>query len=372
MNGANESNLRVLLVSRTYPPTVGGMERFSYHLAEELSKTADITLLANRRGKAGLAYFLPYAVAAGSYLIKREKIDVVHLCDGLLGPVGAALKSLTGVPVTATVHGLDLTYQNELYQAALSRTIGRLDHLIAVSESTRRICEQRWPALAGRVSVVPNGVSAPPDQWGRLPSFIEARFLGKRVLLTVGRLIRRKGVSWFVRQILPQLPDDVVYAVAGDGPEKEAIERSAEAAGLSNRVVLLGRVSEDELEALYARADLFVMPNVVVPGDVEGFGLVGLEAAVRGLPVVAADLQGIPEAIRDGKNGYLARPGDAADFTEKLGEVLDLPAPDRRRLGKKFANYTNRHFSWERMAAAYAQELQSLTGAMAVVQEVAA
>src|SRR5690606_17592950 len=97
----------------------------------------------------------------------------------------------------------------------------------------------------------------------------------------------------------------------------------------------------------------FVMPNIVVPGDVEGFGLVALEAASRGLPVVAADLEGIPEAIRDGRNGYLVPPEDVAAWTKTLHSLLLLLPEERRELGCRFQAYTAENFSWQRTAAAY-------------------
>jgi glycosyltransferase involved in cell wall biosynthesis len=91
------------------------------------------------------------------------------------------------------------------------------------------------------------------------------------------------------------------------------------------------------------------MPNVVVPGDIEGFGLVALEAAVTGLPVVAARLQGIVDAVHHGGNGVLVETGDAAGFTKAVLEVLEY-APERRAAIRE---YTLRHFSWQSMAEAY-------------------
>ena len=108
---------------------------------------------------------------------------------------------------------------------------------------------------------------------------------GAVVLLTLGRLVRRKGARWFTRHVLPGLAPDITYLVAGDGPEANPIRVAAVQAGLGDRVLLLGRVDDDTRELLLRGADLFVQPNIRVPGDIEGFGLVTIEASMRGEPL---------------------------------------------------------------------------------------
>ena len=370
-SATNVGSLRVLLISRTYPPVVGGMERYAFHLATELSQLVSQTSLVNTRGKRALPVFLPYSVAAGFALLKRHRVDVIHLCDGVLAPVGAALKKLSGLPVTISIHGLDVTYGNAIYQAVIGQALGQMDHLIAVSESTAGIVCERWPHLAPRTTIVPNGVEAPTN--GDVPPLtapLDQRVKGKRVIFTVGRLVRRKGVAWFVGNVLPRLPEDICYVVAGDGTDRQHVIEAARAARQMNRLVLLGRVSDAELEALYRRADAFVMPNILVPDDVEGFGLVALEASARGLPVVAADLQGIPAAINRGRNGYLVEAGNRDAWVSQLEKVLALAPADREQLARRFRAYTLENFSWSRVAAAYAGELERVVHGGARVEAV--
>jgi len=354
--------MKPLFIARSYPPSTGGMERFSDNLAIELARMGPTMTIANRGGKRALPLFVPQAILAATLAARRGRCDLIHLSDGLLAPAGALLKKTTGLPVSATVHGLDLTFDNAAYQAMLSRTLVKLDRLIAVSESTRQICIERWPQLRSKMVVVPNGVNTdvefgPPRD---LPIDIAAAVHGKRMILTVGRLVERKGVAWFIQHALPLLPEDVVYLVAGEGPERDAIQRAVTLAGLGGRVRLLGRVTDRTLQALYSHADVFVMPNVVVDNDVEGFGLVALEAAIRALPVVASELQGIPEAIHDGANGFLVPPADAQAFVVKLEEVLDLTPRRRHNLGVRFQKYTQATFSWRRTAEAYWHEFERL------------
>jgi phosphatidyl-myo-inositol dimannoside synthase len=356
--------MRALFVSRSYPPAIGGMARFSYSLGSELEKIGPSWTIANGLGKRALPLFLPYSLATAVLVSKKRGISLVHLGDALMAPLGLAVKKLTGLPVTVTVHGLDLTFDNVVYQAALDRTLYQLDRIMAVSSSTRDICLDRWPRVEDRVIVIPNGVENPgeaPDQH-KLSVELEKFLNGKRVLLTVGRLVERKGVRWFVRCVLSLLDDDTVLVVAGEGAERESIKREAVNRGLEGRLLLLGRVSVPMLDALFARADIFVMPNIVVPNDVEGFGLVALEAAARGLPVVAADLQGIPEAIHDGANGFLVKPGDEKSFAAKVQFLLHLNAQARCELSTKTRSYTVDVFSWRRTAEAYWREFETVAG----------
>jgi phosphatidyl-myo-inositol dimannoside synthase len=176
------------------------------------------------------------------------------------------------------------------------------------------------------VRVVRLGVPAPAvtasDRAARRAQLCAAAGLGAHldvvVLATLGRLVRRKGSRWFVEAVLPLLPDHVHYIVAGSGPELEPIRKAARAAGVAARVHLLGAVDDELREAVLQGADVFVQPNIAVPGDMEGFGLVTIEAALRGTPVVAAALEGILDAVVDGETGILLPPQEAQAWADRI------------------------------------------------------
>jgi glycosyltransferase involved in cell wall biosynthesis len=214
--------------------------------------------------------------------------------------------------------------------------------------------------------VIPLGLNPlPPPSASATEEF--ARLLGisptRPVLLTVGRLVERKGVAWFVGAVLPLLPDGAIYAVVGEGPQRDAIAAAAAAGGVAHRVCMLGRVSDDLLGAAYARADIFVMPNIPVTGDMEGFGLVALEAAASGLPVVASDLEGITEALQNGRNGVLVPPGDGAAYARELTALLAMPSEERRVVGTSAAVCTQERYGWDRTARGYVRAMQLVVGA---------
>ena len=177
---------------------------------------------------------------------------------------------------------------------------------------------------------------------------------GKRfqtVCLTwhLGRLVKRKGHAWFIKNVLPKLPENVLYVIAGTGPEREKIEQAAEKYGFQNKVILLGKVSPDTLRVLYNTVDAFIQPNISVKHDAEGFGLVLLEAALCECPVFAARLEGIPNAIQDGHNGTLLPTQDAAAWVKTLTYFLQ----QQNTKATQARQYTLQNFSWDTIAPRY-------------------
>jgi len=358
------SGLRLLFIARAYPPTLGGMENLACNLLQHLQRRQDleVTSLINRRGKKALPVFLPSAVVQGANIARRHKIEAIHLADALLAPVGVALKRLTGLPVTASVCGLDVTYSNRFYQAAIPRALKELDMVMPISRATEEQVRTR-AGFGVPSTVVPLGINALPlssQEAGRAFRASIGVAADAPIILTVGRLIARKGVAWFVEGVLPRLRGDAVYVVVGDGPEGDRIARAAASQGVSGRVHQVGRVDERTLAAAYTAADIFVMPNVPVPGDIEGFGLVALEAAAAGLPVVAADLEGIRQAVQHGHNGLLAPAKDAPAWTEAISWLLALPAVERDALGARFSAAAMADYSWDKTAARYAALITDL------------
>lgn len=354
--------LRVLFLSRAFPPVIGGIEAQNYALSEALGQVCQVQTLANRRGKRALPIFLPWVLVRS--LLIAHRFDVVLLGDGVMAAVGWAIKRLhPALPVVCVVHGLDLTHRGSLYQWLwVRRFLPNLDHLVAVSRSTRAIAVAKGIA-AERMSVIANGISPQPEgrRYGRHDL---ARLLGEPlgeggILVTLGRLVRRKGVGWFIEQVVPRLPPATWYLVAGAGPEQRTIERALLALPAGHRVRLLGAVDEAQKTILLDAADLFVQPNVPVERDVEGFGIAVLEAGLRGLPVIASALEGLVDAVVEGENGWLVPPGDAQGFADVIGQRLS----DRdalRASGERGRRYVRDRFSWRTIVAQYASLLTRL------------
>ena len=348
------SRLRILFVSRAYPPVVGGIERQNFELARHLAQLADVTLVANRHGKWILPLFLPWAIIKSLWLTRTQ--DLILLGDGVLGLVGWFLKRFTRTPVVCILHGLDITFPAPIYQQLwVQRWIPSADRFFPVSQETQR----RAVALgipAERCHTIPNGVD--PAEFGakvprqELECLLGRPLAGRRLLLTVGRLIRRKGVAWFVDQVLPRLEPAVLYMIVGDGPERQAISEAIDHHGLQEQALLLGRVEGDIVCKLFGGVDIFIQPNIPVAGDMEGFGLVVLEASASGTPVVASRLEGLVDSVREGENGLLVTPGSAKAFGAAIQGLL-ADEPRRRQLGERARALVEAEYSWTAIAARY-------------------
>jgi len=338
------------------------MQKLSYQLIQAISQRTATRVVAWGGSQAFLPIFLPYALLRAILILAtRRDVALIHLSDSMLAPLGIVLKGLFRLPIVVTVHGLDVTFPHPLYQWLIPRCLHRLDRLICVSAVAREACRQRG-ILPEHCTIIPNGIDAAafqPPSPEEARRHLEARVgypLGDRaLLLTVGRLVERKGVAWFVASVLPRLVaarPDILYLVVGEGPQRAMIETAVQKTGLEKHVVLLGQVDEVTLHAAYAAAQVFVMPNVRVFGDMEGFGLVALEACAAGCCVVAANLEGIPDAIVPGQNGFLVPPGD---FRAYVNTILPLLSDEQRRLalGRQAQHFVQEHYNWQHVAEQY-------------------
>jgi glycosyltransferase involved in cell wall biosynthesis len=273
------------------------------------------------------------------------------------------LSRLFRKPYTVVVHGLDVTYDFWLYRKGVMWTIKKADHITCISQAAARVAIEKG-VPEGKISVVPLAVS--DDMYGIADrqALLDDLSLpaNSKILLTVGRLVKRKGVAWFVANVLPGLVKtypDTVYLVVGAGPERAAIEKAAADNGVSKNVCLLGRVKGDLYAAAYNGADIFVMPNITVPNDMEGFGLVLLEAALCELPIVAANTEGVTDAVSAGQNGILVPVHDAGLFTAAVADFIADPVK-ARGFGKRARRYTLKNYQWEKVAGMYIERYKQL------------
>lgn len=362
--------MKILFITRKFPPSVGGMETHAYELYQELAKQNEVDLLKWGGSNKLLPVVYPWLLvqAVVRAWVRKPAPDVIYLQDGIMAPLGWIVKLVARRPTVVTVHGLDITFKNPLFQAVVPPCIAKQTAVAAVSEGTKDEVLKRLPKA--NTSVVLNGVqdkfkaSEPKEALlARVAQETELsveQLQQSKILLTTGRLVRRKGVAWFVTSVMPDLVavnPHILYLVCGAGKQQAAIQEAIARHGLQANVKLLGRVSDATMHALYNAADVFVMPNIPVPGNVEGFGLVALEAASCGTLVVAADLEGIRDAIRNGENGLLVPAKDAAAWRTKLLEVLEAPLlrPEAIR------DYTLANYSWHKTAEGYQALFETVT-----------
>jgi phosphatidylinositol alpha-1,6-mannosyltransferase len=309
---------------------------------------------------AGLLRTLPAQVERhGSEVVLFSSMVTASLSVALRGRLARHGALLAAIPV-----GRDVTLPTPGYGWLVRRVFQSLDVVFPISRATAEECTARGLDPA-RVRVIPCGVdtasfSPPADRAAARDELLSA--LGedpadpRLLLVSVGRHQERKGFQWFVDQVMPRLPADVLYLVTGEGPMTPRIREAVERRGVQGQVRLLGKVPEEMLRTLYRGGDLFIMPNIPVPGDIEGFGVVMLEAGMCGLPVVGAELEGIGDVVRDGENGQLVPSRDAEAFAAAIlryhGDRAALAAAS-----VSAAEFTRTHFSWRGVADQFVSAL---------------
>ncbi|MEM6965518.1 MAG: glycosyltransferase family 4 protein [Bacteroidota bacterium] len=387
--------MEILFISHKYPPTIGGMEKQCYELiahAEKENIVHKIVFTGEEESK--LTFFRKLKFRVKNTLRRNPNIEVIHLNDGLMGLFTLWLKQYTSIPVIITFHGLDLVFPNRFYQRFISKKYTQYDAAICVSTATAEACLQRgFPKE--KVFVVPNGVDHQiadfqPNRKAFLKYCYEnfgCDLTNRKVIVTLGRAVQRKGFSWFLENVIPQLDDEIITIMVGPvkPPQKSpwwhalvpnSILKQIQLAqgGLSdedkirdllknkrlkNKVIQTGKLPFQQLLEMLSLADLFVMPNVKKAGDAEGFGLVALEASIRKATVLASNLEGIPEAIKDQKNGYLLPSANAEIWIEKIHWLLNSPK-ELQVQATQFQKYTLENYSWEKMTRGYLKVFQAI------------
>ena len=297
------------------------------------------------------AKFLAVALSQGL----RHHFDAVHagrvLPEGLVGWIVARLIRR---PFVVYAHGEELTtWRQPLKRRAMTWTYRHADLVIANSEFTRD--ELLKLGVAGtRIALLNPGVDVERFRPG-LPHAELKATLGAaatdRLIVSVGRLSRRKGFDQVIRA-LPSLLErgiSVHYALIGVGPDRQFLHDLAAELNVSQSVHLLGHVSQEDLPRWYNAADVVAMPNRDVEGDTEGFGMVFLEAAACGKPTLAGLSGGTGAAVIDGVTGLRVDGGSERAVAEALRRLLEDRAL-ARALGEKGHARALSHFSWQQVA----------------------
>lgn len=252
----------------------------------------------------------------------------IHLGDCGLLPLGVFLKMVTGARLSVTAFGVDVLYPAGWYQRMLRFCVSRCDRIVCISAATAREILLRG-VPDERTVVIPCGIA----QRGMMAPLSD---VSGSMILSVGRLVPRKGIAWFLERVFPLLLQErpeCTYTIVGVGPERERIANIIHREGLSRSVTLCGELSDAQRDVLLDHASVLVMPNVPVAGDMEGFGMACIEAASHGVPVAAARMEGIADAVIDGETGRLFAPGDVQDCLKMMRMTL-TGLPDREMIAE--------------------------------------
>ncbi|WP_433181371.1 glycosyltransferase family 4 protein [Actinoallomurus sp. CA-150999] len=349
---------RCLIVTNDFPPRLGGIETFAYELARRFPPEEVVVYTSREPGGDRFDARLPFPVVrdrartllptravagTAAALVKGYGCDRVWF--GAAAPLGLLAGPL-GLPSVATTHGHETGWAALPGSRQVLRRIGdRVGTVTYLTEYTRRRIAGALGPLPRLARLTP-GVDVSmfrPDAAAR--AAIRRRYaLGERpVILTVSRLVPRKGQDRLigalplVRRAVP----DATLLIVGTGPYEDRLRRLA-----GNGVVFAGGHPHHALPWFFAAADVFALPSRSRLGglEVEGLGIVFLEAAAAGLPVLAGDSGGAPEAVRDGETGHVVDGRSVPDIADRLIGLLTDPGA----MGEKGRAWVSAAWSWDR------------------------
>jgi glycosyltransferase involved in cell wall biosynthesis len=395
---------KVLALASTFPRWKSDTEPdFVYWLENSLAKNFDITVLAPHHPGAKLheklgnldvrrfRYFIPKyeklcyqggirpnmkksllarlqlplllmsEFASVKMLMLRHKFQVIHahwiLPQGL---VAVMAKKVFGSKVLVTVHAGDVFPLKSGFMRALSAwTLRNADAVtvnsIATGDAVRRVADVR-------MRIIPMGVDL--KMFSSTGASVKKKYgIPGRMILFVGRLAEKKGVSYLISamvQIKKSLPGCRLLIV-GDGPEKPLLEKQVAEHALNESVIFAGSIAKANLPAFYHSADVFVLPSIIAEsGDTEGLGVVLLEAIAAGVPVVASNVGGIPDIIIDGKTGLLVEQKNPSEISEAIVSLL-THEKKAKALSKAALEHVQKNYSWEKVSGKFSELYYSLS-----------
>ncbi|MFB7515989.1 glycosyltransferase family 4 protein [Streptomyces sp. NPDC056144] len=371
---------KTLIVTNDFPPRPGGIQAFLHNMALRLDPERIVvyasTWKRSREGIEATAQFdaeQPFTVVRDrtTMLLPTPRVTAratallrEHGCESVwfgaaapLGLMGPALRKAGAKRLVATTHGHEAGWAQLPAARQLLRRIGEgTDTLTYLGEYTRsRIAGALTPAAAGRMVQLPPGVDEKTFHPASGGDEVRARLglTDRPVVVCVSRLVPRKGQDTLIRAmplILRQVPDAVLLIVGG-GPYEKDLHRLAAETGVTASVRFTGAVPWAELPAHYGAGDVFAMPCRTRRGglDVEGLGIVYLEASATGLPVVAGDSGGAPDAVLDGETGWVVRGESAEDAADRVTTLL-LDPELRARMGARGREWVEEKWRWDLLA----------------------
>ncbi|MFJ8935583.1 glycosyltransferase family 4 protein [Streptomyces sp. NPDC102365] len=371
---------KTLIVTNDFPPRPGGIQAFLHNMALRLDPERLVVYASTwKRGREGAEATAAFD-AEQPFVIVRDRTTMLlptarvsrravgllreHGCTSVwfgaaapLGLLAPALRKAGAERLVATTHGHEAGWAQLPAARQLLRRIGEsTDTITYLGEYTRsRIATALTAEAAGRMVQLPPGVDEKTFHPGSGGDAVRARLglADRPVVVCVSRLVPRKGQDTLILampRILASEPEAVLLIVGG-GPYEKELRRLAYETGVAGSVRFTGAVPWSELPAHYGAGDVFAMPCRTRRGglDVEGLGIVYLEASATGLPVVAGDSGGAPDAVLDGETGWVVRGGSAEDAADRITTLLADPEL-RRRMGERGREWVESRWRWDLLA----------------------
>lgn len=374
--------MKILMPVLHYHPVIGGFEIFIKTVCEKLSKTDDIFVVTGKvascprkEKKQGLRIYrnaslyelkdysyssyiyiltmIPFLFLYSWFLIKKEKIEVLHAQGFFSGVICLLLKKVTGVPYVLTIQSADFTiYHSEIkfnavvhWQSALEKKVykeAKICHAVSFDL-------QKHFANQGRsdAAMIPNGVETdiftPIDSEKKEQVRKKLHVTTRYFVSCLSRLQEKNGTHTLVEAmaVLAKKRKDISCYIIGDGVERQRIEQLIKEHSLEDSVFLVGHILHNEVGEYIAASDVFVRPSLA-----EGFGIVYIEAMACDVPIIATPVGGIVDFLKDEETGLFCEVENPQDLADKIEKLVD-----NKELAKKIVinsrNMIEKQYSWD-------------------------
>ncbi len=356
--------MKLLLCTLEYPPQIGGVASYYYHLISTWPKSDSWRVLDNSHSQL--------CAPAGSWPWRRAFIalwkelqaapaDLVFIGQILpLGTVALLLNIIKPFTFGLFLHGMDLSFalKSPRKRFLAKLVLQKAKIIVCANSRVREILLNFLPNLKDKVIVLHPGAMV-----GRADNEIKAELenrynlAGKKIIFSLGRLVKRKGFDQVIKSLEKVSAKSWLYLLAGDGPERESLHTLIAQSSVADKVVLMGALSEVEKWSCLDLCDIFITTSRDLDGDFEGFGIVYLEANLMAKPVIAGNSGGVADAVINNLNGLLVNPEDTNEIADAITKLLQNPA-EASRLGLAGRERAEKDFSWLGQATKLAGSLK--------------
>lgn len=360
---------KILLVSLEFPPFKGGVANYYYNLCKNFPTNKIVVLTEKQPAypekfkiiRKILVSKIPIWPRWLSGLVKTfiyarsEKIEVFWAGQILpLGTICLFLKKILNLPYFVSCHGTDLltAIKNPRKKILVKKIIANASFVTANSEFTKNIIKGLGVG-DNKITIIhpcPNVIkNIDPLKIKQLEDKYKKN--NTKILLSVGRLVPRKNFAKVIK-VIPEIiktHPNIIYLIIGNGPDEIDLKNLITKTGLDNKVKLLTNVNDEELSYFFNLCDIFILIPIALAGEIEGFGMVYLEAGSYGKPVIASRSGGVADAVYDQKSGILVNADSETEIKAAITKLLNQPDL-AYRLGIFAKDYIQKKFQWSEQA----------------------
>lgn len=299
---------KILFITKNFPPQKWWIEKYSEDLYSNLSKYRKVYLIANKKGKYFLPFFIIYAFL--KWIIYVRKVDYIFIWDWSISFIWYFLWLIFNKKTFITIHWLDITWNNKIYQFIIPKIITKFHKIITVSNSTKEICIKKWVSQ-DKIIVINNWIDFDNlicnfdiNKDKILDKYWIKNLWNKKILFSVSRFIERKWIHDFLENIFFRIDNDFIYIIWWFWKYESIYRNIIKSINIKN-VYILWKLNNKEILELETISNLFIMPNIKVNWDVEWFWISVIEAWFYWLPVIWTNIEWLKDAVINEKTWIL-------------------------------------------------------------------